>query len=94
MVSESPSLASYYAHRSQRADLVNLSLSDPSTFTQLRPGDFIIIARGRRYFSNDAFSKSLLTQSTPILDLKLGEVPSVKVYQIDENDSHRLGLVP
>ena len=91
VVSESPLLASYYAERSQRADLVNLSLSDPHTFTQLRPGDFIIIARGRRYFSNDALITSLHTHSTPILDLKLGEVPSVKVYQIDENTLAALG---
>jgi predicted membrane-bound dolichyl-phosphate-mannose-protein mannosyltransferase len=84
VASESPSLATYYAERSQRPDLVNVSLSDPAGVAQLRPGDFIIIARGRRYFSNDALITSLL-RSTPLLSLNLGQVPSVKVYQLDQN---------
>ena len=82
VASESPSLASYYAERAQRADLVNVSLSDPEAVKQLRPGDFIIVARGRRYFSNDALIASLATASTPVAELKLGEVPSVKIYQL------------
>jgi hypothetical protein len=77
IASESPSLASYYAQRAQRPDLVCVSLSDPEAVKQLTPGDFIIIARGRRYFSNDALINTLRTQSTPIAELKLGQVPSV-----------------
>jgi hypothetical protein len=84
VASESPSLATYYAERSQRPDLVNISLSDPNVIAELRPGDFIIIARGRRYFSNDSLITSL-RHSTPILDLNLGQVPSVKIYQLDAN---------
>jgi len=84
VASESPSLATYYAERSQRPDLVNISLSDPNVIAELRPGDFIIIARGRRYFSNDSLITSL-SHSTPILDLNLGQVPSVKIYQLDAN---------
>jgi hypothetical protein len=83
VASESPSLASYYAERSQRPDLICISLSDPEALAQLRPGDFIIIARGRRYFSNDALITTLRTHSTPIVELKLGQVPSVKLYQLD-----------
>jgi hypothetical protein len=84
VASESPSLASYYAERSERRDLVCISLSDPAAVSQLRPGDFIIVARGRRYFSNDSLTTTLRTHSTPRLDLKLGTVPSVKVYQLDQ----------
>jgi hypothetical protein len=83
VASESPSLASYYAERSERPDLICISLSDPEALAQLRPGDFIIIARGRRYFSNDALITTLRTHSTPIVELKLGQVPSVKLYQLD-----------
>jgi predicted membrane-bound dolichyl-phosphate-mannose-protein mannosyltransferase len=83
VASESPSLASYYAERAQRRDLVCISLSDPSAVSQLRPGDFIIVARGRRYFSNDALITSF-SAFTPTLDLKLDQVPSVKVYQLDQ----------
>ena len=80
VVSESPSLAAYYAERAQRTDLVCLSLSDPEALQQLQPGDFIIIARGRRYFSNDAVVSTLRDHATPVAELKLGTVPSVKIY--------------
>ena len=85
VASESPSLASYYAERAQRTDLICVSLSDPDALKQLRQGDFIIIARGRRYFSNDALITTLQTHSTPVFNLNLGVVPSAKIYQLDEN---------
>jgi hypothetical protein len=85
VASESPSLASHYAQQHGRPDLVCVSLSEPSAVSELRPGDFIIVARGRRYFSNDAIITTLRTNASPILDLKLGEVPSAKIYQLDES---------
>ena len=85
VASESPSLASYYAGRAQRTDLICVSLSDPDALKQLRQGDFIIIARGRRYFSNDALITTLQTHSTPVFNMNLGVVPSAKIYQLDEN---------
>jgi len=84
VVSESPSLASYYAERAQRPDLVCISLSDPEALKQLAAGDYVIITRGRRYFSNDAIISSLRDHATPVIDLKLGAVPSAKVYQLDQ----------
>ena len=85
VVSESPTLAAYYAQRAQRPDLVCISLSDPDTLKQLSSGDFVIIARGRRYFSNDAIITTLRDYSTPISEFKLGPTPSAKLYQLDEN---------
>jgi dolichyl-phosphate-mannose-protein mannosyltransferase len=84
VVSESPSLAAYYAERSQRPDLVCLSLSNPEELKQLELGDFIIIARGRRYFSNDAVITALHDRATPIADFKLGPAPSAKLYELDQ----------
>jgi hypothetical protein len=84
VASESPSLASYYAEREQRADLVCISLSDPEALKQLEPGDFIIVARGRRYFSNDSLITSLRDHSQPLTTLNLGPVPSVKIYELDQ----------
>ena len=84
VASESPSLASYYAERAARPDLVCVSLSDPEALKQLGLGDFIIIARGRRYFSNDALTSSLRDNATPISDLKLGPIPSTKLYELDQ----------
>jgi hypothetical protein len=81
VASESPLLASYYAERVKRADLVCVSLSDPEALKQLTADDFIIIARGRRYFSNDEIITTLRDHATPIVELKLGVVPSTKIYR-------------
>jgi hypothetical protein len=80
VVSESPSLAAYYAERAQRPDLVCVSLSDPEALQQLQAGDYVIVARGRRYFSNDAIVSTLRDHATPVAELKLATVPSVKIY--------------
>ena len=85
VASESPSLASHYAERAQRTDLICVSLSDPEAVQQLQPGDFVIIARGRRYFSNDAIISTLRDHSTPLATLSLGPVPSVKIYELDQS---------
>ena len=85
VASESPTLAAYYAQRAQRPDLVCISLSDPEALKQLTPGDFIIIARGRRYFSNDAIITTLRDHSTPISEFKLSSTPSAKLYQLDQS---------
>ena len=84
IASESPSLASHYAGREQRPDLVCVSLSDPEALKQFEIGDFVIIARGRRYFSNDAIVSALRDHATPIAELKLDSVPSAKIYQLDQ----------
>jgi hypothetical protein len=85
VASEIPSLSTYYAERAQRPDLICVSLSDPDALKQLEVSDFIIIARGRRYFSNDAIISTLRDHATPIVELKLDRVPSVKLYQLDPN---------
>jgi hypothetical protein len=83
-VSESPTLAAYYAQRAGRSDLVCVSLSDPDAVKQLSAGDFVIIARGRRYFSNDALINALRDHATPIAEFQLGPTPSAKLYQLDQ----------
>jgi hypothetical protein len=82
VASESPSLASYYAERSSRPDLVCISLSDPEALKQLNAGDFVIVARGRRYFSNDALITTLQNSLSPTAEFKLGVVPSAKLYEL------------
>jgi len=83
VASESPSLATYYAERAKRTDLVCVSLSDPDAVKQLAVGDYVIVARGRRYFSNDALISTLRDHATPVAELKLGVVPSAKIYELD-----------
>jgi Dolichyl-phosphate-mannose-protein mannosyltransferase len=90
IASESPLLASYYAQRDNRTDLVCVSLSDPDGLKQLGPGDFVIVARGRRYFSNDALISSLASSSKPDFRMFLSAISSVDVYVLNDTT---LGIV-
>jgi hypothetical protein len=83
VASESPSLSAYYAQRDKRSDLLCVSLSDPEALKQLQVGDFVIVARGRRYFSNDALLKALQSHNSD-LQFFLGEVRSVDVYVLND----------
>jgi hypothetical protein len=85
IASESPLLASYYAQRANRNDLVCVSLSDPDGLKQLGQNDFVIVARGRRYFSNDELITALSSNSKPDFQMFLGTVPSVNVYHLDDS---------
>lgn len=93
VASESPSLATYYAERAGRTDLICVSLSDRSAITQLRPNDFIIIARGRRYFSNDGIFVAFTVGVPPLVELKLGQVPSAKIFKLDDDLISLLSLL-
>jgi hypothetical protein len=92
VASESPSLAAYYGGLAGRTDLVCVSLSDPEAVKQLAVGDFIIVARGRRYFSNDAIISTLRDNATPVVELKLGSIPSAKIYELDHRSVVSLNL--
>ena len=83
VASESPTLAGYYAERVNRKDLKCVSLSDPEALSQLREGDFIVVDRGRRYFSNDALLAALNQSVTPTFTHRLAGVPSADVYFVD-----------
>ena len=83
VASESPTLAAYYAQRAGRSDFVCVLLSDPSALKQLREGDFVIVARGRRYFSNEGIVAALEQSSAPAFRVSLGNVPSAAVYMLD-----------
>ncbi len=89
VASESPLLASFYAGRANRSDLVCVSLSDAEGLKQLGTEDYVIVARGRRYFSNDKLISSL-AMTKPLFQMSLDIVPSVNVYQLDSNT---LGMV-
>ncbi|MEP6920089.1 MAG: glycosyltransferase family 39 protein [bacterium] len=82
VASESPLLASYYAERANRPDLVCVSLSESGVLEQLKEGDIIVDARGRRYFSNDELI-STLHKLKPAFTVSLGLVPAADVYELD-----------
>jgi hypothetical protein len=81
---ETPTLVKYYAKLAGRSDLNPISLSDREALRRLTPADYIMIARGRRYFSNDAVVKTLSEMAIPASTVKLGNVPAIYVYVLDE----------
>lgn len=83
VVSETPGLASYYAGRAGRFDLVFPLVSDANALRQVREGDFVVDARGRRYFSNEKIFAALEQSGPPAFRISMGDVPSVAVYQVD-----------
>jgi len=84
VASETPGLAAYYAGQANRPDLIFVSISDPKALAQLREGDFIVDARGRRYFSNEAIVSALKQTGPPAFTVSLGSVPSASIYWLDQ----------
>ncbi len=84
VANETPALAAFYLQQAQRPDLVSVPLSDPQARAELRAGDFVINARGRRYHSNDALLAALRQTRTPIAHITLGPTPAVEAYLLDD----------
>ncbi|MCP9493148.1 MAG: glycosyltransferase family 39 protein [Pyrinomonadaceae bacterium MAG19_C2-C3] len=83
IASESPRLFLHYAALAGRADLQAVSLSDPNALAALQPYDYVIIARGRRYRSNDFITQTLPAQSQPAFRLSLAATPSIQIFKLD-----------
>ncbi len=81
---EIPNTAAYYAQRANRPDLNSLELSDPDALKQLQPGDFVIDARGRTYFSNQAMLARLRNASQPAFNVSVGQTRAADVYLLDQ----------
>jgi hypothetical protein len=83
IANETPTLVKHYAELAGRRDLEPVSLSDRAAVKELRPGDFVLVARGRRYFSNDALVQELPQISSPIGAVQLGHVNAIDIYLLD-----------
>ena len=92
VVSELNTVSAYYAQRSNRADLISLDLSEPSTVSRLRPGDFLIDARGRTYLSNQAMLTRLRAASRPVFTISVGTTPAADVYVLDQSSLKALSV--
>jgi hypothetical protein len=90
VASETPTVAAYYAERANRRDLVCVIVSDPEALKGLNEGDFVVDARGRRYFSNELVLAKLRETSAPAFSVSLGAVPSASVYQLDQNSRNAI----
>jgi hypothetical protein len=83
VASETPELLTHYARLAGREDLRSVSLSDRAALREFRPGDVVVVARGRRYFSNDELTSKLDTASQPAASVSLGRIPSARIYALD-----------
>jgi hypothetical protein len=87
VASETQGLAEYYAKQANRPDLECVSLSDKAAQAELKAGDFIVAARGRRYFSNEELLSKLQQASTPSFQVFLGGIEAADVYLLDESSA-------
>ncbi len=83
VANETPELLTHYLRLAGRDDLRSVSLSDRAALRHFRPGDIVVVARGRRYFSNDELTSRLEAASQTPADIRLGRVPSARVYALD-----------
>lgn len=90
VANEIPSVGTYYANRAGRPDLISVELSDPSEIAKLRPGDFVIDARGRTYYSNQAMLARLRQSAQPAFAVSVGDVPAANVYVLDQKSLSEL----
>src|SRR6185295_9873416 len=65
VASETPGLFDYYLKLAGRSDLLSLSLTDHLAMQQMAAGDFVVVARGRRYFSNEALTTAVQQTGIP-----------------------------
>lgn len=84
VASETPGLFEHYTRLAGRNDLAFISLSDEEALKQLGAGDIVVVARGRRYLTNDAYTSSLARRTQPAATVALGGVPSVGIYILEE----------
>lgn len=83
VAAETPGLYEYYARKTGRPDLRFVSLSDP-TLDPMAIADFVVIAEGRRYQSNDAYRIGLEQDGNLVATTTLASVTSARIYQIGE----------
>ncbi|HEV2707598.1 MAG TPA: glycosyltransferase family 39 protein [Pyrinomonadaceae bacterium] len=93
VASETPELFSFYARRAGREDLRSVSLSDAAALREFEPGDFIVVARGRRYFSNEAVVAALASRAQPLAEVSLGKIPAARVFLLDEASREAISAV-
>lgn len=84
IANETPQLLGYYLQKNGRNDLNLVSLSDKNKMGIVQAGDIIILAEGRRYFSNDRYWQ-FLTQFTPTFEIKVGNTTSARIYKLNDD---------
>lgn len=79
---ETPGLFENYAKKVGRTDLNFVSLSDKDKVASLVKDDFVVLIKGRRYFSNDAYQQ-MLASIEPTTEIKVAKVVAAAIYKLD-----------
>ncbi|MGI8668899.1 MAG: glycosyltransferase family 39 protein [Aridibacter sp.] len=90
VATETPYLFEYYARKQGRNDLISVSLSDKTKVSELSTGDFIVAAKGRHYFSNDAYLNHLEKNVKPAFVIKIDGINSANTYKLDEESVRQI----
>ncbi|CAN5526639.1 hypothetical protein BH10ACI3_BH10ACI3_10510 [soil metagenome] len=90
---ESPSLYDFYSKKNGRPDLVFVSLSDKSKVAGLKSGDFVVLAKGRRYFSNAAYFEIFKDPMFRTEQIRMGHTVAATILQLDEETAAALRSV-
>jgi hypothetical protein len=90
VANETPYLFEYYAGKQGRNDLLSVSLSDKTKVSELSAGDFIVAAKGRRYFSNDAYLNYLEKNVKPEFVIKIDGINSANIYKLDVESARQI----
>lgn len=80
---ETPALFEYYAKVVGRPDLQMISLSDAAKIGMLGEGDYVVAAKGRRYFSNSKQLAFLGSTGLGPKEIKAGDTVSALIYKLD-----------
>jgi hypothetical protein len=86
---ETPGLFAYYAKKTGRGDLKFISLSDKQKVKELTQDDVVVVVKGRRYFSNDAYQQ-MLTHVAPTAKVSVANITAAEIYALDEATLEKL----
>jgi 4-amino-4-deoxy-L-arabinose transferase-like glycosyltransferase len=84
VANETPYLYDYYFKQAGRDDLRSVLLSDKEDVKKLETGDVVIVARGRRYYSNEKAVAALENAMQPTTTISLGIVPSARIFLLNK----------
>ena len=90
---ETATLFEYYARKTGRDDLAFISLSDKEKVAALRPGDFVVVAKGRRYFSNAAYIDYLERSATPSDEVSILDIAAAEIYELDATTAPEINAI-
>lgn len=83
---ETPRLFEYYAAKIGRSDLRIVSLSDRNSVAMLGNEDFVVVAEGRRYFSNSEIVGYLKSGSNAE-ESKINGIVAARIYKLTEDQA-------